>query len=98
MKHFTNTELNEIVTDMIQYMTMYDDKDLEMYARQYSKRRDDIQVHSAYYMDDPQIQEEIHDDYIELIRTIRKTLDAYYYGSYTWGKSYAWGKEDRYTT
>lgn len=77
MKHFTNRELSMIAQEMIITMRSYGDVELDEYADQYNDRLYDIYAHGVYHDDDTQLQEELHDDYVELILTIHRTLDDY---------------------
>lgn len=79
MKHFTNTELSLIAQEMITCMREYHDEELDEYAEQYAQRLGDIRIHSMNHEDDAEVQAELHDDYIELIITIRKELAEYHH-------------------
>ncbi len=78
MKHLTNTELSLLAQEMIIAMREYHDEELDEYAEQYAQRLGDIRIHSFRHEDDAQVQAELHDDYIELIITIRKALADYH--------------------
>lgn len=77
MKNLTNEELSMIVKDLTWYMRMFHDVEMDEYADQYWSRMCDISMHGLFYEHDARIQEEVRDDYIELIRTIHKTIDDY---------------------
>lgn len=78
MKHLTNTELSLLAQEMITCMRDKHDDELSEYADQYAERLGDIRIHGMNYENDAQVQEELHDDYIELIIDIRKALANYY--------------------